>query len=167
MTIDSSGRVFQPSKPMMALRGASNFSGSSPFTTDSATDSGNDISAISNLREVTAWGTIDVNQGNMYGGDGRMTAPVAGIYHFSIQCNRTYSQNDTNRHLWVVHRPAGSSTVETICYAWTNDDYGWYSLSFEYMMSLSANDQISVGAYNNYGWHPDKSMSHFTAQLVG
>lgn len=167
MTIDSTGRVFQPAKPIMSLRGAATFSSSSPFTTDTAPDIGGDHSAISNLREVTAWSQVHINQGGMYGNDGRLTAPVAGIYQFSISCSRTYTQADTYRNLWVVHTSSGSSTCETIYYSWTANDYGWYTHCFNHIMTLAANDQISVGAYTTSEWHPDISMGHFSAQLIG
>lgn len=167
LTIDSTGRVFQPAKPIMSLRGASTFSSSSPFTTDTAPDAGGNISVISNLREVTSWGQTHINQGGMYTGDGRLTAPVAGIYQFTISCNRTYSQANGNRQLWVLHRPAGSSSVETIHYTWTPSDYSWYGLSFTHIMTLAANDQISVGAYTGYLWHTDIAMAHFSGQLIG
>jgi len=167
MTIDSTGRIFQPAKPIMSLRGASTFSSSSPFTTDTAANTGGDIGAISNLREVTAWSQTHINQGGMYGNDGRLTAPVAGIYQFTISCSRTYSQNDESRSLWVVHRPAGSSSVETIYYTWTAGDYGWYTHSFTHIMTLAVNDQISVGAYTSYKWHSDVVHAHFSGQLIG
>lgn len=167
LTIDSSGRIFQPAKPIMSLRGALTFSSSSPFTTDTAPNTGGDIGAISNLREVTAWSQTHINQGGMYGNDGRLTAPVAGIYQFTISCSRTYSQSDESRSLWVVHRPAGSSSVETIYYTWTASDYGWYTHSFTHIMTLAVNDQISVGAYGSYKWHPDIVHAHFSGQLIG
>jgi len=167
ITIDSTGRVFQPAKPIMSLRGASTFSSSSPFTTDTAPDTGGDISAISDLREVTAWSQVHINQGGIYGNDGRLTAPVAGVYQFSISCNRTYSQTNTYRSLWVVHTSLGSSTCETISHNWTANDYGWYTHCFNHIMTLAANDQISVGAYDGFLWHTDIAMAHFSAQLIG
>ena len=167
MTIDSSGRVFQPAKPIMSLRGASTFSSSSPFSTDTAPNTGGDIAALSNFREVTAWGQTHINQGGMYGNDGRLTAPVAGIYEFTITCRRNYSQSDGNRSLWVIHRPAGSSSVETICYTWTDNDYSWYTLSFTHTITLAVNDQISVGAYTGYLWHPDIVHANFSGYLMG
>ena len=167
MTIDSSGRVFQPTKPIMSLRGAATFSSSSPFTTDTAPNTGGDIAALSNLREVTSWSEVEVNQGGMYGSDGRLTAPVAGIYKFSIECRRNYSQSNGNRNLWVLHRPAGSSTVETIVYSWTSNAYSWTTLNFTHIMSLAVNDQISVGAYTGYLWHPDVAHANFSGYLMG
>ena len=168
MTIDSSGRVFQPAKPIMSLRGAATFSSSSPFTTDTAPNTGGDIAALSNLRVVTAWSQTHVNQGGMYGNDGRLTAPVDGIYQFTISCSRTSTQANTARNLWVLHRPAGSSTtVETIYYCWSSGDYSWYTHNFTHIMNLSANDQIVVGAYTGYLWHPDVVHAHFTGQLIG
>ena len=100
ITIDSSGRIFHPSKPIMSLRGASTFSSSSPFTTDTAPNTGGDISVLSNFREVTAWGQTHINQGGMYTGDGRLTAPVAGVYQFNISCNRLYDQTN---NLSLIH----------------------------------------------------------------
>tara|TARA_A100001388_G_scaffold272966_1_gene254122 strand:+ start:1825 stop:2382 length:558 start_codon:yes stop_codon:yes gene_type:complete len=167
MTIDSSGRLFQPAKPIMSLRGAATFSSSSPFTTDTAPNTGGDIAALSNLREVTSWSEVEVNQGGMYGSDGRLTAPVAGIYQFSIECRRNYSQSNGNRHLWVLHRPAGSSTVETIVYSWTSNAYSWTTLNFTHIMNLAVNDQISVGAYTGYLWHPDVVHANFSGYLIG
>tara|TARA_B100000085_G_scaffold78605_1_gene70683 strand:- start:188 stop:745 length:558 start_codon:yes stop_codon:yes gene_type:complete len=167
LTIDSTGRVFQPAKPIMSLRGASTFSSASPFTTDTAPNTGGDIGALSNLREVTAWGQTHINQGGMYTGDGRLTAPVAGIYEFTISCSRTLTQANSARSLWVLHRPAGSSTVETIYYCWSSGDYSWYTHNFRHIMTLAANDQISVGAYVGYLWHPDVVHAHFSGQLIG
>jgi len=167
LTVDSNGRIFQPAKPIMSLRGASTFSSSSPFSTDTAPNTGGDISALSNFREVTAWGQTHINQGGMYGNDGRLTAPVAGIYEFTITCRRNYSQSNANRSLWIIHRPAGSSSVETICYTWTPNDYSWYTLSFTHIMTLAVNDQISVGAYTGYLWHSDIVHANFNGQLIG
>ena len=167
MTVDTSGRVFQPAKPIMSLRGAATFSSSSPFSTDTAPNTGGDIAALSNFREVTSWTQTHINQGGMYGNDGRLTAPVAGIYEFSIECRRNYSQSDANRSLWILHRPAGSSSVETICYTWTDNDYSWYTLTFSHIITLAVNDQISVGAYTGYTWHTDVVHANFTAQLIG
>jgi len=167
MTIDSAGRVFQPAKPIMSLRGAATFSSSNPFSTDTAPNTSGDIAGLSNFREVTSWTQTHINQSGMYGNDGRLTAPVAGIYEFSIECRRNYSQTNGNRHLWVLHRPAGSSSVETLCYTWTPNDYSWYSLTFSHIISLAVNDQISVGAYTGYTWHPDVVHASFSAQLIG
>ena len=88
-------------------------------------------------------------------------------YQFSIECRRNLSQANGNRHLWVLHRPAGSSTVETLVYSWTSNDYSWTTLNFTHIMSLSANDQISVGAYTGYTWHPDVAHASFSGQLIG
>ena len=167
ITVDSSGRVFQPAKPIMSLRGAATYSSSSPFTTDTAPDTGNDLSLISNFREITSWGQTHINQGSMYGNNGRLTAPVAGVYQFSVSCSRTYSQTNTYRNLWVVHTSSGSSSCETIYYTWSNTDYGWYTLCFNHIMTLAANDQISVGHYYSTPWHPDIAMAHFSGQLIG
>tara|TARA_X000001388_G_scaffold1717_1_gene1593 strand:- start:266 stop:793 length:528 start_codon:yes stop_codon:yes gene_type:complete len=158
LTVDSSGRTRLEGNPCFGVRGISTLGSSNPG------------SYSSDYREVEAWEVTDVDRGNMVV-NGRMQAPVTGVYHFQVATSRTKDLADQYRLLWVFKVAGGTWTGnqanEEIHQAWSYNDYNRYSLCFSHVMQLSAGDQISVGAKVSYLWDTDKAHCSFSGMLLG
>ena len=152
-TIDSSGRTRLEGNPCFGVRGIVSSSGSNPGS-----------SSNSNYREITEWDESDVNRGSMIV-SGRMQAPVTGVYHFHVNSSATPSFASQYRLLEVYK--VVSSTFTLLHQAWTANDYGRYTLSFNHVMTLNAGEQISVGFSDGYGWNTSNTYSSFSGMLIG
>ena len=152
-TIDSSGRTRLEGNPCFGVRGIASSSGSNPGS-----------SSNSNYREVTDWSSEDVNRGSMIV-SGRMQAPVTGVYHFHVNSSATPSFASEYRLLEVYK--VVSSTFTLLHQAWTANDYGRYTLSFNHVITLNAGEQISVGFSDGYGWNTSDTYSSFSGMLIG
>ena len=86
MTIDSSGRVFQPTKPSF----------------NAHRNSGGDIAANTGSSGVVIFNSTTVNIGNGFDtSTGKFTAPVAGTYFFSTSCLTTATNSATDLQIRV------------------------------------------------------------------
>ena len=158
MSIDSSGRTRLEGNPCFGVRGITTLSSSNPG------------SYSSDYREVEAWTVTDANRGGMLV-NGRMQAPVTGVYQFSVTTSRTLNLADQYRLLWVFKVAGGSWTGnqanEELAQHWTFNDYNRYSVCFHHIIQLNAGDQISVGSKSGYQWDTDKAHCSFSGMLLG
>ena len=157
-TIDSSGRTRLAGNPCFGARGISTLGSSNPGSYNS------------NYREVEAWEVTDVDRGGMIV-NGRMQAPVTGVYQFQVTTSRTKNLADQYRLLWVFKVAGGTWTGnqanEELAQHWTFNDYNRYTLCFSHIIQLSAGDQISVGMQVDYQWDTDKAHCSFSGMLLG
>jgi len=148
MTIDSSGRVFTPSKPMMSVRGVGN----------NALNS----NAFASFMEITGWSTIDVNVGNCLQ-NGRFRVPVTGVYHLSVFSHKGTSTD----YRWCGMYLYNGSTYTQLFSSYSFNDYDEYTLGTSFLKPLNANDEILVGWDNGYSnWNTSADNSSFTGYLV-
>ena len=149
MTIDSTGRVFQPAKPMMSVRGQANSVANSAAYTD--------------FKEVTSWSVTDVNIGNCLS-NGRFVAPVTGNYHLAAYSHRGQSTDYRGLYMFVWN---GSSYTQLIV-AYSGNDYKGYTIGGSLIYPLTAGHEVLVGWDNSYSnWNSENDKSSFTCYLIG
>ena len=149
MTIDSTGRVLQPAKPMMSVRGAN------------ASSANNAV--FTNFQEVTGWATTDLNIGGGLS-NGRFVAPVTGNYHLEGYSHRGAT---TDYRLFGLVVYDGSSYTELIrTYAY--NDYKGYTIGGSVIYPLTAGHEVLVGWASNYSsWTTTDYESSFSCYLIG
>lgn len=136
MTIDSSGRVLQPTKPSFCAR----HNGSS-FNTNGAT-------IAWNLTNGT-YGSFDI--GNNYNTSTyKYIVPITGVYWFQME-----SITNTNANEMTLQIRGGSDGTSTIQQSHiTKDHSNWQTQQISVLQSCTAGDQIhcyQVGSVNWYG----------------
>ena len=142
MAIDSSGRVTQPAKPaFMARRTSQNAAG------------------------VVVFDTAVINQGGHYNtSNGRFTAPISGIYVFSVALLSDHDGTDAYFGTDLLVNGASYAKVQNRTEL-DNDFTG----SFTTVVSLSATDYVQVSnGVPTYGTSAATSnFSHFSGFLLG
>ncbi len=152
-SIDSSGRTRLESNPCFGVRGIVSSSSSNPGSP-----------SRSAYREVTDWSSSDVDRGGMLV-NGRLQAPVTGVYHFYVSSSATPSFASSHRLLEVYKVVSGTFTL--LHQSWTASDYGRYTLAFNHFMTLNAGEQISVGWDDAHPWNTSDQYSSFSGMLIG
>ena len=149
MTIDSSGRVFQPAKPMMSVRGYSSTTGNSAVFT--------------HFQEITGWSETDVNIGGGLS-NGRFVAPVTGNYHIEGWSHRGSSYDYRGFQMFVYN----GSSYTTLVDAYAGNDYNGYTIGGSMIYPLTAGHQVLVGWDNQYSnWQTGAGKSSFSCYLIG
>ena len=130
MTIDSTGRVFQPTKP------AFNAHRNGQSAIQMASSSGTDV----------VFATEDFDNGNCYNtSNGRFTAPVDGKYFFGIQFYVGFSVTAV-RVMHANWTKNGSLHAQADLFGGINSDGGTHyhpTVNAQIMMSLSENDYVT------------------------
>ena len=145
-TIDSSGHVFQPTKPYFSYR------------LDTAQ------SVPSNTQTNLVYNLLISQRGGLYSTTtGFFTAPVNGLYHFSadVQIN-----TETQWQWFLQHTAANGSGIRT--YVAHNQSSGGKTThaSASYVVYMNATEYVHVRATHFYGSNRD-FYGHFTGYLVG
>ncbi len=149
MTIDSAGRVLQPTKPMMSVRGANASSANS--------------AVYSNFQEVTGLNTTDLNIGGGLS-NGRFVAPITGNYHLEGYTHRGTANNYRAFFLSVYN---GSSYTNLIR-GYSFNDYKGYTVGGSIIYPLTAGHEVLVGWDNSYdSWTTTDYESSFSCYLIG
>jgi hypothetical protein len=149
MTIDNAGRVFQPAKPVMAVRGYNaNSANSGPFA---------------NFMEITGWSTVDVNIGGGLS-NGRFVAPVTGNYHIEAWSQRASSTDYRGFFMYAYNGSSYTSLVDV----YSANDYNAYTLGGSLIYPLTAGHSVLVGWDNAYAnWNTGVQFSSFSCYLIG
>lgn len=150
MTIDSSGRIFQPAKPMFAAKGSSDaYITTSPIV----------------------WATEDFDVGGMYDNStGVVTIPVDGVYDLSVQL---YVRVDNAEDAYPRLQKSTDSGSN-----WVNQSYSYlYNQSaggtihdtrtMHLLLDLNANDQLRVVFGGSGEYYDAAQESRFSMRLVG
>jgi hypothetical protein len=153
LTVDSSGRVLQPTKPMFsAYRNSTGVEGLTGYIVFDATRS---------------------NVGSHYStSTGRFTAPVAGNYQFNFvgfgvnDTSGNYLAAGTGLAVELVNYTAGSGLAKT--YTIVNSSTSYPNMSFSTTVPLSANDEVAILVGGKYVYS-DTSLVYlnFSGYLIG
>jgi len=150
MTIDSSGRVFQPAKPAFSARGPA----SGSYITTSP----------------IVWPQEELDRGGIYDNStGVFTAPVDGPYKIDVQLYVRQGSGESG-----FPRLQKSTDGGTI---WTNTSYAYVAdqasaqvaitLSINIILNLNANDQIRVTWAGTADYYMGQEESWFSGFLIG
>ena len=142
MTIDSTGRVFQPQKPMFYAKGAT-------------------TSGVSSTNNIILTAT-DFNVGNHYStSTGIFTAPVAGFYQF----HASIMGDNSDARLMLRLRVNGSDKSQGSSSSNSNQ---YQDSKVSVLLQLSASDEINLhnaGTKTTYTLAPMES--YFWGMLIG
>jgi len=136
MTIDSSGRILQPTKPSFCAR-----HNGATFNTNGAT-------IAWNLTNGT-YGSFDI--GNNYNTSTyKYIVPITGVYWFQMESITNVNANEIT--LQIRGGSDGTSTIQQSHI--TKDHSNWQTQQISVLQSCTAGDQIhcyQVGSVNWYG----------------
>tara|TARA_B100001059_G_C17508351_1_gene414526 strand:- start:147 stop:653 length:507 start_codon:yes stop_codon:yes gene_type:complete len=145
-TIDSSGRILTPARPAFRAR----------KTSSQSTSSGN---------ELITWNTAPLNIGSHFGSN-VFTAPVAGIYSFSIVL---LTNNDSANHTFSFrHTPSGGSltTILTL-YSPVLANHETVSGSFIHQMGVGDTMGVYLDGANDIIYGDAGTWTHWSGFLIG
>lgn len=152
LTIDSSGRIKQPAKPVFYVIG-----GSSGW-----------ISAATSATLITGWDTSTshyINQGGMSYSGGRVTVPVAGIYRLTGQIMARFTQGQ-----YVLIRPALNGAIQNTGQVYTTAGTLTQepTVTTNILVNCSANDILDLRVQGSNGppYYYLSSYSNFGIELV-
>jgi hypothetical protein len=151
LTIDSSGRILQPAKPVFSV---------SKTTTQNETTANNWV-AIN-------WDSVDVNVGNCYSAN-VFTAPVAGNYFLSYNIRVDDTQQNGDYNLAAIHFSNDPSSVKLVRTYVIHTPKGIYqSLVYSGIIEMDANQTAQV----YFLTHSDQSWSfvgygNYSGHLIG
>ena len=157
MTIDSSGRVLQPSVPAFRVG----------LTSDQSITNANTNTTVEWNEGTSSESDNCFTQGGFSWSSGVLTIPVAGVYSFSIllrldsigsgNCNAKIIKNNevTGNKEFVSLEGAPASNFQAV--------------TGSGIFKCSANDTIKVTVYaeSDSSWSVDEGTSHFSGHLIG
>jgi len=151
LTIDSSGRILQPAKPV--------FSASKTTVQNETTP---------NAWIAINWDSVDINVGNCYSAN-VFTAPVAGNYFlsYSIRVNDTQQNGDYNLAAIHFSNPASSLKLNRT-YTIHTPKGQYQSLVYSGIIEMDANQtaQVKFLTHSDTSWYFD-TMGNFSGHLIG
>jgi len=152
MTIDASGRIKQPTKPVFYIIG----------------QGGGWLSVPNSATVITGWDTTTshyINQGGMNYSAGRVTVPVAGIYRVTGQIMARFTQGQ-----YVLIRPALNAAVQNTGQVYTTAGTLTQepTVTSNILVNCSANDilDLRVQGGGNTEQYYLSSYSNFGIELV-
>ena len=147
LKIDTAGRVFKPLQPAFSASSSSD----QTVTTDT---------------EIV-FNQTSINVGNHFNtSNNRFTAPVAGTYlfHSTISVKNVSS---TGTYLAFYFKKNGTGTGFRMRFQADNRGGEWDGTSGHAILSLAANDYITLGGYNESGsFQMQGSEAHFSGYLL-
>ena len=152
LTVDSSGRVKQPTKPVFYAIG----------------EGSGWLSVANSATLITGWDTSTshfINQGGMSYSGGRVTVPVAGIYRVTGQIMARFTQGQ-----YVLIRPALNASIQNTGQVYTTAGTLTQepTLTTNILVNCSANDILDLRVQGSNGppYYYLSSYSNFGIELV-
>ena len=147
MTVDSSGRILTPTRPVFQARGA------------------NEAYVQTN---PVPFPTVEINVGSCYDNSTyKFTAPIAGVYYFYAS---VYHKNTTGEYGNIQFSKNDATDYEGMIGGTYNNDGGsiYSTPPTIVLLSLSASDTIKVAFHNSTGdyWNGEDE-SIFGGFLIG
>ena len=135
LTIDSSGLVKHPQRPIFSVRGVAS---STSLT-----------AANTNFDTITSWTTTDVDVGNLLNAGGYAQVPTGfgGIYQITLVINDVTSTTFNSAWIYLYD----GSTYTLIMNHYAGNDYDKYSTGTTLFYSLSEGDILYAGFDDRYG----------------
>ena len=167
MTVDSSGRVLQPTKPAVMARGFGSLHTASSLTVNS-------ITPASSIGIAKSFNIVDVNVGSSFNNTtGKFTCPVAGLYQVMYHIGFKAGHQYTETHLFLTSNDSVDYGYIT---QWTPDisNVGQNNGSgATVLINASANQEFAIGFDTSSGYTTPLAGSsvkeHFSfgAYLIG
>ena len=151
LTIDSSGRILQPAKPVFSV---------SKTTVQSET--------TPNAWVAINWDSVNINVGNCYSAN-VFTAPVAGNYFLSYNIRVNDTQQNGDYNLAAIHFSNDSSQLNLNQTYTIHTPKGQYqSLVYSGIIEMDANQtaQVKFLTHSDTSWSFDR-IGSFSGHLVG
>ena len=150
LTVDTSGRILQPAKPIFYA------------TADSS------ISMTTSYAETTAFSNAFVNVGSHYNtGTGRFTAPIAGVYNFAVA---SIGNATATVYRFRLYKNGSSLNNAELRVQTEGGSYGTNG-EFCVVASLNASDYVSIFVMSDDGTdaYADGNFryTYFRGHLVG
>jgi hypothetical protein len=152
LTINSSGRVAHPQRPIFSARGCA--------TSTSLT------AANTNFDYITSWTTTDIDVGSLLNAGGYAEIPTGfgGIYQITWV---TASTTTTNYNSAIMYHYDGS-TYTNLIYHFAFNDYSQYSTGTTLFYQCDEGDKIYVGFDDRYGIPDTSNLKHnFSMMYIG
>jgi len=150
LTIDSSGRVLMPSRPMFRVYGPSSNQNNQNFTTDTL---------------VNYWDTESLDIGSNFA-SGRFTAPISGYYFFHISLQ---FRDLVSNFAYLKFRKNGSNNPGSFVEAESDTTIDRWNLAMTDIIQLDATDYVEaylqVSSDTSTDWIANES--HFCGYLIG
>ncbi len=151
LTIDSSGRILQPAKPVFSVS----------KTTNQFETTANDWVAIN-------WDSVDVNVGNCYSAN-VFTAPVAGNYFLSYNIRVNDTEQSGSYNLAAIHfsnDPSPSKLSRTYVIHTPKGQY--QSLVYSGIIEMDANQtaQLYFLTHSDQSWSFG-ALGNYSGHLIG
>ena len=121
LTIDTSGRILQPAKPAFRAHKSS-------------------TQTASGSNELITWNTTEINQGNCFGSN-VFTAPIAGIYVFSIVA--LTPNNSSIEDFKFMNQKSGGSLTNLVNFRNANAS-GHETMGGTMIHNMDANETVGV-----------------------
>lgn len=146
LTIDSSGRVLTPARPI--------------FSAHTYSANGSVHEAITAIQ----WGTVLINQGSHFNNTtGIWTCPVDGIYSVSFNLNLKATNTD-----WVGAHVYQNTTLRGQSWSRNNTEFAYDNAVISLFLDCSANDEIVCGYHDSYSVPSTTgNYNHIAISLVG
>ena len=168
MTVDSSGRVLQPTKPAFMARGFGSLHTASSLTVNS-------ITPASSIGIAKSFNIVDVNVGSSFNNTtGKFTCPVAGLYQVMYHIGFKAGHQYTETHLFLTSNDSVDYGYIT---QWTPDisNVGQNNGSgATVLINASANQEFAIGFDTSSGYTTPlvatsslKEHFSFGAYLIG
>ena len=167
MTVDSSGRVLQPTKPAFMARGFGSLHTASSLTVNS-------ITPASSIGIAKSFNIVDVNVGSSFNNTtGKFTCPVAGLYQVMYHIGYKAGHQYTETHLFLTSNDSVDYGYIT---QWTPDisNVGQNNGSgATVLINASANQEFAIGFDTSSGYTTPiagssvKEHFSFGAYLIG
>ncbi len=148
MRIDSAGRVTMPYQPAFFVK--TNYAARTLLTNGASPD----------------WSETLHNRGNHFDlTNNYFVAPVDGVYQFN--CNSLIDLASNSGYAWM--RIYVNGGAQATSHSDTNGITNYTDVSLSVSLSLSASDQVTIGAHitSGPGWYNGVSFNSFSGHLIG
>ena len=155
MTIDSSGRVLFPARPSWRVGINGN---------QSTTQGSNGIEVI-NFTETT--GTLQHLDGGCTLSGGKITVPIAGVYHANAIMRMDSVTANTYHEMHIRHETTGGTQTEIAYVISGNPATNYENATASVTVKMAANEKLLVSCFSADSSYTIAASANFSGFLVG